>query len=289
MRRLNGGGPHAWPLFAGTGYVLGHFACPPDADRWRTLDWIGPQPHVVLPETAVRIGAEGGDPDVCTANEVLVYGRDTYYRRGLVNADGDRCTYLAVDDDLANALRLNGSHGIDRHTSPAALYVLTRQVRRALEGPHPDLLALDEALLLVLAHITGTPNQRTRSSTVEAVKALIGEQPIRQWRLAELAAAVHYSPYFLARMFRRHTGHSIAQYRRELCLRQSLPSALDPSADLSRVAERFGFSSHSHYTQAFRKTFGCTPTHARRVPLSGPLPFGQITVMAARTRRVAGP
>jgi len=251
---------HAWPLFAGSGYVLGRFECPPDADRWRAVDWIGPQAHVVLPETAVRIGAERGEADVCTANEVVVYDRDTYYRRELVSAEGDRCTFLAVGEELAGELRLDGRSRIRHRACPPAAYVAHH---RALAWLGSDPLALDETLLAVLATIMGTPYQRTRSSTVDEVKALIAANPVRRWRLAELAAAVHYSPYFLARMFRRHTGHSIARYRRDLCLRQSLPFALESGADLSRIALRFGFSSHSHYTQAFGKAFGCTPSQAR--------------------------
>lgn len=251
---------HAWPLFTGSGYVLGRFECPPDAERWRSVDWIGPQAHVVLPETAVRIGAEHGETDVCTANEVVVYEGDTYYRRALVSPEGDRCTFLAVGDELAEELRPPGPAPIHHRACPAAAYVAHR---RALARLGSDPLALDETLLAVLALIMGTPYQRTRSSTVDAVKALIAADPVRRRRLAELAEAVHYSPFFLARMFRSHTGHAIARYRRDLCLRQSLPFALEAGADLSRIALRFGFSSHSHYTQAFRKAFGCTPSQAR--------------------------
>jgi AraC-like DNA-binding protein len=251
---------HASTLFTGSGYTLGRFECPPDADRWRAVDWIGPQAHVVLPETAVRIGVEHGEADVCTANEAIVYNRDTYYRRALVSPEGDRCTFLAVGGELADELRLPGNAPIHHRACPPAAYVAHRQ---AVARIHSDPLALDETLLTVLALIMGTPHQRTRSSTVDAVKALIAVDPVRRWRLAELAQAVHYSPYFLARMFRSHTGHSIARYRRDLCLRRSLPAALEPGADLSRVALRFGFSSHSHYTQAFGKAFGCTPSQAR--------------------------
>ena len=87
--------------------------------------------------------------------------------------------------------------------------------------------------------------------------------PDRPWTLAELAARVHYSPYFLTRLFRRLTGYSIAGYRQQLRLRLSLEQALRPAADLSAIAAGYGFSSHSHYTRAFRQAFGCTPSQAR--------------------------
>jgi AraC-like DNA-binding protein len=272
----DGGGPHAWPLLAGSGYVLGRFDCPPQAERWHAVDWIGDQPHVVLPGTAVRIGAVGEEPGVCTANEVIVYDRDTHYRRSVVSREGDRCTFVAVGDELAAELGLDaaGRPRIRRGPCPAPLYVAHRRIRRALSGVRADLLAIDEAVLAVLTGAVGSaaapvrdqPGTARHRAAVDAVKALLAGDPTRRWRLAELAAAVHYSPYCLARMFRRHTGYPIAGYRRELCLRESLPQALEPAADLSELAVRFGFSSHSHYTHAFHKTFGCTPSQARRGP-----------------------
>ena len=96
LRLTHGGGPHAWPLLAGSGYVLGRFDCPPHAERWHAVDWIGDQPHVVLPGTAVRIGAVGEEPGVCTANEVIVYDRDTHYRRAVVS--GDTCWVSGTTD-----------------------------------------------------------------------------------------------------------------------------------------------------------------------------------------------
>jgi AraC-like DNA-binding protein len=36
------------------------------------------------------------------------------------------------------------------------------------------------------------------------------------------------------------------------------------ATDLTDLALRLGFSSHSHFTAAFRKSFGCTPSHFRQ-------------------------
>jgi len=218
---------------------------------------------------------------VCTANEIIVYDRDTHYRREVISREGDRCTFVAVGDELAAELGLDapGPPRIRRGPCPAPVYVAHRRVRRELEGARPDLLALDEAVLAVLAEAAGSaaapaterdgpaPKREGQAArhrvAVDAVRALIADDPTRRWRLAELAAAVHYSPYCLARMFRRHTGYPIAGWRRELCLRESLPLALEPTVDLSELAVRFGFSSHSHYTHAFGRAFGCTPSQAR--------------------------
>lgn len=273
---LDGGGPHAWPLLAGSGYVLGRFHCPPEADRWRSVDWIGDRPHVVLPETAVRIGTVGEESGVCTANEVVLYDPDTYYRRGQVDGAGDRCTYVVVGGELSDELGMDRPRRprVRRAHCPARLFLAHRRIRRELGRPRPDLLAVDEAVLRLLtatarmaAPTAAASDQPATGSglrrAVDAVQAMIAADPTRLWSLADLARQVHYSPSFLAHAFRRHTGQSIARYRRDLCLRLSLPSAIEPGTDLARIAQAYGFSSHSHYTLAFRKAFGCTPSQLR--------------------------
>jgi AraC family transcriptional regulator len=261
-------GPYVRHLLAGSGYVLGGFHCPPGAARWREPNWIGERPHVVLPSTAVRIGAGTAPGEVRTVNEVVVYDRDTTYRRGLVSAEGDRCMFVAVGDQLADELGLETGDGVRHAPCAPEPYLRMHRARAALRRPDPDLLAADEAVLAVLGHAARRLRPRRRAdrgaaAAVDAVKGLLAGTPTRVWTLAELGAAVHYSPYFLARTFHRHTGYPIARYRRLLCLRQSLPSVLRTGTDLSRIAAEHGFSSHSHYTKAFRAAFGCTPLQAR--------------------------
>ena len=64
----------------------------------------------------------------------------------------------------------------------------------------------------------------------------------------------------LCRLFRRHTGMTLHEYRTELRLRDALDRLASRRGDLTRIALDLGFSSHSHFTAAFRRAFGMTPT-----------------------------
>jgi len=44
--------------------------------------------------------------------------------------------------------------------------------------------------------------------------------------------------------------------------------------DLTMLALDTGFSSHSHFTAAFRRAFGCTPSQFRMSTRSGVRPIG---------------
>jgi AraC-like DNA-binding protein len=51
-------------------------------------------------------------------------------------------------------------------------------------------------------------------------------------------------------------------YRNDVRLRLSLEAVLE-GGDLSQIALESGFSSHSHFTAAFRAHFGVTPSTTR--------------------------
>jgi AraC-like DNA-binding protein len=96
---------------------------------------------------------------------------------------------------------------------------------------------------------------------VRALLALRLGEPVT---LEDVGRAVGVSPFHLCRLFRAVTGTTIARYRHTLRLRAALERVARPDADLSAVALDHGYSSHSHFTAAFRREFGMTPTEFRR-------------------------
>jgi AraC-like DNA-binding protein len=269
-------------VFAGPGFVACEFDCPPDAARWRAENWVGQHAHVVVPGTPVTIVPAGADPHVSTANEVLVYDPDVHYRRRLVSRDGDVCRFLVLDDALAAELALacpeRQRRPRLRHCPlPPRAYAGHRLLYARARSAGADPLTRDELALTFLAATArrvaergavadaARGSERGRRDAVEAVKRLLAARLTQPLTLAALAAEVHYSPYFLARTFRRHTGYAIHEFRQQLRLRASLERVVDRRTPLTDVATAYGFSSHSHYTRAFRAAFGQPPTELRRL------------------------
>jgi AraC-like DNA-binding protein len=93
---------------------------------------------------------------------------------------------------------------------------------------------------------------------------LLGRRFTEPMTLAEIAAAIGTSPFHLCRSFRRATGTTLHEYRNQLRLRSAL-DRLEAADDLSQLALELGYSSHSHFTAAFRRSFGFTPSIARTV------------------------
>ena len=97
---------------------------------------------------------------------------------------------------------------------------------------------------------------------------LLGRRFTEPMTLAEIAAAIGTSPFHLCRSFRRATGTTLHEYRNQLRLRSAL-DRLEAADDLSQLALELGYSSHSHFTAAFRRSFGFTPSMARTVIAPG--------------------
>jgi AraC-like DNA-binding protein len=69
--------------------------------------------------------------------------------------------------------------------------------------------------------------------------------------------------FHLARIFKSRTGFSLHAYRNQLRLRSALERLREPNVDLTGIALDLGFSSHSHFTETFRRAFGKTPSAVR--------------------------
>jgi AraC family transcriptional regulator len=81
----------------------------------------------------------------------------------------------------------------------------------------------------------------------------------RRWTLADIAAEIRGSPVYLTQVFQQTEGIPLYRYH----LRLRLARALDLIAqydDLSALAAELGFSSHSHFSAAFRLAYGRSPT-----------------------------
>jgi len=98
----------------------------------------------------------------------------------------------------------------------------------------------------------------------EAAKTYLAARLSEGVTLEEVATAVNASPFNFARMFQQQTGLPLHRYLTLLRLRASLERIAEQNADLTSIALELGFSSHSHFTDVFRREFGETPSEFRK-------------------------
>jgi AraC family transcriptional regulator len=109
---------------------------------------------------------------------------------------------------------------------------------------------------------TRASRDRTRAAhreLAEAAKAIIARSFAQPLSLARLASRLRTSPYHLARVFRAETGFIVDGYQRSLRVRTALERLPSYPEGLTTLALELGFSSHSHFTETFRREFGVRP------------------------------
>ncbi|NJC41716.1 AraC-like DNA-binding protein [Brevundimonas alba] len=80
--------------------------------------------------------------------------------------------------------------------------------------------------------------------------------------LSRIAHEVGVSPTYLTQAFTRAEGQPLYRYQLGLRLNRALVD-LPHCNDLSELALDLGFSSHSHFTTAFKASFGLSPSAYR--------------------------
>lgn len=217
----------------------------------------------------------GGHEAVADANQLLFFNAAEDYCVSHPVEGGDACLSLIPKDQVLEELapkdQLAQGEGAkfrcqSRRLSAKA-QVLAARLRHALTaGTVGPLEAEELALGLVRTALADSRHageiRAGRGKLVDRVKMVLASDPARRWTLAGIGAEVGVSPVYLTQLFRQVEDMPLSRYQLRLRLAQALD--LIPHADdLTRLGLELGFSSHSHFTFAFRRTFGQTPGQFR--------------------------
>jgi AraC-like DNA-binding protein len=154
-----------------------------------------------------------------------------------------------------------------RRADPYLQVLRARFLAWANGAPVEDQLAAEELVVALLRSaldghaLRGEPAASTRR-LIRRAKAFVESELTKGIRLADIARAVGSSPAYLTHAFRRAEGAPLYQYVTQLRLARAL-AELPHADDLTTLALDVGFSSHSHFSAAFRRAFGITPSRFR--------------------------
>lgn len=243
--------------------------------------------HIVFARSGLFLKQVAGREIVADPNHVLFFNRAEPYHCAHPVDGGDDCTVFAFQPELL--LEVIGSYQprvADQperpfeftHTlSQQTVFFFQHRVRQGLLAGANELLMVDELSLKLLATVMRSaylsrriplprrrvPTARSHRDLAERTRLMLAACFAESLGLEEIARAVHSSPFQLARVFHHETGLSLHQYRTRLRLRSALNRLADSKTDLSMLALDLGFSSHSHFTDTFRRAFGTTPSECR--------------------------
>jgi AraC-like DNA-binding protein len=261
-------------LFRSDIVAAGKFRCPATDPLFRDS---GPCSHhtFVFPRTVTAIRFDDGRSFVATPSSVVFYNEHQRYTRARVNEIDASDWFVVAGDVLAEIIRFDDPRrpfAVAEAPVDAAAFLEQRRLFDALDAwnaaaggsarPRFDALEVEEAVLGVLRRVVKDAREKPKRAAdeVEEVKRLLARDVTRNIELRRLAGAVSMSPFALCRAFRARTGETITRYRHTLRLRLALDRLRDERAGITGIALDLGYSSHSHFTAAFRRHFGVAPS-----------------------------
>lgn len=131
---------------------------------------------------------------------------------------------------------------------------------RALRLAH-ELVGLDRPDARPLAD---RPANGRHRELADAARTACGARFRERLGLDALAGSLGVSVFHLCRTFRAEHGTSLHAHLVRLRLTAALEELAHGAEDLTGLALSLGFSSHSHFTRAFRSAFRLTPSQYRR-------------------------
>jgi AraC family transcriptional regulator len=246
-----------------------------DGDR-PVAEGFSPDFQIAFPYRGVFVWHVGGDDVVSDPNQVLFVRGGEAFRVSHPRAAGyaefivTPARQVLVDLAEAAGFALE-THPLFRARSRRATPALQRRSAALLKahGAPVDAspLELDERVLSLLRLALQLDPVRHRAPVrtrqlIRRTKEFLDATFTRRLRLDDVAQAVGASPAYLTDVFRRFEGISLQRYVTQLRLARALVDLPDVE-DLSTLALDLGFSSHSHFTLAFRRAFNCTPSEWR--------------------------
>jgi AraC family transcriptional regulator len=236
--------------------------------------------QLVFSYRGVYVRHLGHDQAVAEANQVLFFNAFEGYRVSHPVPGGDASLTLIVSEplllELAPPSFLRGNPApafrqqrlrIDARTQVLVALLrhsLRQNIAEPLEAESLALTLVHRALGPRTTHAAGASAGRQR--LVDRVKLVLASDLSRRWTLAEIAAEVRGSAVYLTQVFQQVEGMPLYRYQLRLRLARAL-DLLSRYDDLTALSLDLGFSSHSHFSAAFREAYGRSPSQFRQSTL----------------------
>lgn len=249
--------PSIRPLHAGASIFIGTWRCPGAPRPW--TEERAPAWELELPVAGLHLRAAGGRRWVMDPATLAVHRPGTAYLMASPTDRPQRSTILRLAEGLAEILARRPAVG-GRPLEAAAALMHARLLREQ------DPVALEEQGFALAGRILEGPPEPVPGPETAASVRLAGrlEEALsvhfrERLTLDRLAGLVGVSPFHACRAFQAVTGQTVHRRLLRLRLRAALHDLAGASGHLAGLALSLGFSSHSHFTSAFRREYGCLP------------------------------
>ena len=241
--------------------------------RHRSADECASHTHFVFPFRGLYLRHVGQDQTVADANHVLFFNKDQAYQVSHPLAGGDTSLVVSLAEPMIAELAPRNllatletpTFKVQHLRIDTRAQALVMLLKHSLRNGSIEPLEAEGLSLTLISRSLGPRTARAPGSTfarrrlVDRVKVLLASDLSRRWRLAGIAAEIRGSPVYLTQAFQQVEGMPLYRYHLHLRLARAL-DLIAERQDLSALAQDLGFSSHSHFSAAFKRSYGRTPS-----------------------------
>jgi AraC-like DNA-binding protein len=129
--------------------------------------------------------------------------------------------------------------------------------------------AITHLLTIFAEHLSMTSNQIAVQQTnaeppvIARAKQYIQEHQTDELSLGQVASAVHASPFYFCKLFKKVTGFHFTDYVSRTRIERAKNLLLNPNLRISEIAYEVGFQSLTHFNRVLKRIVGQSPTAFR--------------------------
>ena len=203
-----------------------------------------------------------GENQSCARQSVLIKPA-AHVHSNIYGEMPTRCLLIAVTQPLGAADRI-----FDRvsHLKGGPPYALLLAVRQELETADDLAPAAAEGLLLELLVKVGRDTAlvgRSAPLWVKSLRRTLRERCREQVTMNDVGVITGVHPVYAARVFKQCYGLAPIAFVRRCRIDWAISTLLETSIPISAIAIAAGFSDQSHFTRAFTRLTGRTPSSVR--------------------------
>ena len=123
---------------------------------------------------------------------------------------------------------------------------------------------LNTLLLIIMRSTAASPKPETQSRMAKVV-SYIENNYQNELRLSDIAAQFYVSEYYLCHEFKKYTNRTIVQYINTLRILHAQRLIAETDLNFTKIAEKIGFSSLTHFNRTFKSIVGKSPSAYRKM------------------------
>jgi len=234
-----------------------------------------PFPEVVLPQRGAYIRRDCAGAVYLDRTTIGFFEAGRRYTIAHPKPRPDVTTVISLisAEALSDALGLSVQSplfGCSAVRAPPALQIMHRDLLRRLPDAAP--MEIEERAVelateaVALGHVRSNDLARRhqRCDVAVAVAEQLQESLANAVSLESLASSVGLSVFHLCRAFKARMGVAIHAYLLRLRFERATEMLISTSAPITDIALEMGFSSHAHFSAAFKRLVGAPPSTVRK-------------------------